>query len=147
MIQLRHYSQALFITIVILSFSCNTPHHNEKGVESAMKKYDRLIKKLDADAIAMLYTPDGDLGKMAHGRDSIRKFLATFKNIQVLSQSSTTSSIVMNGDSSLQKGMYHQTVVIAGKDTVSVKGEYTANWLWIPGQGWHIKHMETKPVH
>lgn len=147
MIQLHRSPQTLIVFIIFLFISCNATQHNEKGVESAMKKYDHLIKKLDADAIAMLYTPDGDLGKMAHGRDSIRRFLATFKNMHVLSQLSTTTSIVMNGDSSLQKGTYHQTVVIAGKDTVRVKGEYTANWLWIPGEGWHIKHMETKPVN
>jgi hypothetical protein len=44
-------------------------------MEQAMQKYDRYILKMDVDSIALLYTPDGELGKMARGRDSIRRFL------------------------------------------------------------------------
>ena len=99
---------------------------------------------MDADSIALLYMPDGDLGDIAHGRDSIKKFLSSFKNLSVLSQSSTTDSIEIHGDSSLQKGTYHQVVLLSGKDTVKVKGKYIATWLWIQ-DGWHIKHMVTTP--
>ena len=112
----------------------------------AMKQYDHLILKLDADSIALLYTPDGDLGAIAHGRDSIRKFLLTFKNIKVLSQASTTDTIKIYGDTSLQKGMYYQSALVNNKDTVAVKGEYTATWLWMHKGGWHIRRMEVKPV-
>lgn len=31
-------------------------------MELAMNQYDHLIKNMDADSIALLYTPDGDLG-------------------------------------------------------------------------------------
>ena len=135
-----------FLIIFIPLFSCNASRHNKNGVELAMKQYDHLILKLDADSIALLYTPDGDMGGIAHGRDSIRNFLLTFKNLRVLSQSSNTSFIKMSGDSSLQKGTYHQTVIVAGKDTLNVKGEYTATWIWISKSGWHIKRMETRPL-
>jgi hypothetical protein len=101
---------------------------------------------LDADSIALLYAPDGDLGNIAHGRDSIRSFLLTFKNLKVLSQTSNTEFLKVSGDTSLQKGKYHQTVVVAAKDTVNVRGEYTATWVWISKSGWHIKRMETKPI-
>ena len=37
------------------------------------------------------------------------------------------------------------TDVIAEKDTVQVKGTYTATWLWLPENGWHIKQMTTRP--
>ena len=135
-----------FLFIIILLVSCSTGRHNKKGVELAMKQYDHLILKLDADSIALLYAPDGDLGNIAHGRDSIRNFLLTFKNLKVLSQTSNTEFIKVSGDSSFQKGTYHQTVVVAAKDTVHVKGEYTARWIWISQSGWHIKRMETKPI-
>ena len=137
----------LLITLMLgLLFSCNTSKHSEASVRSAMQLYDHYIQKLDADSIALLYTPDGDLGTIAHGRDSIRKFLLNFKNVNVLSQHSTTESIKITGDSSLQKGKYQQVVVVAEKDTITVKGEYTASWQWIPRSGWHIKRMETKPI-
>jgi hypothetical protein len=138
-------SGLLFTIAGIGTFSCNNAHTKEE-VETAMKQYDHLILKLDADSIALLYTADGDLGNMAHGRDSIRKFLSSFKNIRVLSQTSVTTSIEITGDSSIQKGTYRQIDLIAEKDTVSVNGEYIANWLWIPSAGWHIKRMVTKPA-
>lgn len=126
--------------------SCND-NHNKKSVELAMKQYDHLIKKMDVDSIALLYTPDGDLGSLAHGRDSIKKFLSTFKNLRVLSQLSTTKFIEIHGDTSVQKGDYRQIVLIQEKDTVKVKGEYIATWLWMPQDGWHIKRIITKPAN
>ncbi len=134
------------ICIFSLLTSCSSTNHNKSGIEDAMKYYDHLIQKLDADSIALLYTPNGKLGDVAIGRDSIRKFLSSFKNVQVLSQKSTTTSIIMYNDSATQKGNYIQTDILSGKDTIVVKGEYTAHWLWIKQEGWHINHMETKPI-
>ena len=102
---------------------------------------------MDADFIALLYTPDGDLGDVVHGRDSIRKFLLSFKNVSVISQSSTANFLEVDGDSSLQKETYLQTVYIPRKDTLKVRGEYTANWLWMSPGEWHIKRMITKPIN
>jgi ketosteroid isomerase-like protein len=135
-----------FYAILIIITSCNKNNHNKEGVELAMKQYDHLIKNMDADSIALLYTSDGSLGDVVYGRDSIRKFLLSFKNVSVISQSSTTNFLEINGDSSLQKGAYLQTVYIPGKDTIKVKGEYTASWLWMSTGGWHIKRMITKPL-
>lgn len=111
-----------------------------------MQRYDRFIQQMAVDSIASLYTVDGDLGGIAHGRDSIRRFLNTFKNVRVLAQSSVTSSIDINGDRSIQKGTYRQTALVATNDTVRVKGEFIANWQWIPSVGWRIKRMTTKPT-
>ena len=126
--------------------SCTRSLHNEAGVKSAMKNYDQLILKLDADSISILFTADGNLGNVAKGRDSIKKFLASFKNIRVLSQFSTTDSIHIVGDTAVQKGKYSQTDLLSEKDTVKLKGEYTTRWEWIANEGWRIKKMETNPV-
>jgi hypothetical protein len=135
----------LLITFVLMT-SCIDSRKSKLGVESAMKRYDNLILNLDADSISMSFTPNGNLGNIAIGRDSIKKFLSSFKNIRVLSQSSTTSTLDLAGDSAIQKGIYYQTALIAEKDTVKVKGEYTANWQWITGKGWFIRRMITKPI-
>ena len=119
---------------------------DKSGVEKRMKYYDHLIQKLDADSIALLYTPDGKLGAMAQGRDSIKNFLSTFKNIQVLSQQSTSDSIIIINDTAIQKGFYTQKDVVNNKDTITVKGKYTTTWQWMPNDGWHIKKMETQPI-
>ena len=135
------------LTDLIFLLSCNSTRHNKSGVESAMKRYDNLILKLDADSISMLYTADGNLGDIAIGRDSIKRFLSSFKNVQVLTQSSITVSINIIRDTAIQKGTYTQTDLVSGKDTVKVKGEYTARWQWIRKKGWHIKHMITKSTN
>ena len=137
-----------FFAICILSLlvSCSSTNHNKSSIEDVMKYYDHLIQKLDADSIALLYTQNGKLGDVATGRDSIRKFLSSFKNVQVLSQKSTTTSIIMYNDSATQKGNYIQTDILSGNDTIIVKGEFTTHWLWIKREGWHINHMETKPI-
>ncbi len=134
----------LFSSVFFLS--CYTAH-NKTGVESAMRRYDSLIRKLDADSISLLFTPDGNLGDIAVGRDSIKKFLSSFKNVRVLSQASTTESIALVGDTALQKGVYTQTDLLSEKDTVKVKGEFTAKWEWFRKEGWRIKMMTTKGTH
>ncbi len=135
-----------FAIFIFLQVSCNTSKHGKSGIESAMKYYDYLILKLDADSISQLYSPDGNLGDIAIGRDSIRRFLSSFKHVQVLSQISKTRSIELYGDSAIQKGNYTQTDVISEKDTIIVKGEYVVQWVWLGRQGWHIKRMTTKAV-
>ena len=143
---IRTITVLLLLNIFFL-LSCNSTRvsKNKTGVEAAMKKYDGLILKLDAGAISLLYTPDGNLGNIAIGRDSIKKFLSSFKNVRVLSQSSTTSSIIISGDSAVQKGSYLQTDLISEKDTVKVKGDYETVWQWIKQKGWLIKKMTTTP--
>lgn len=136
----------VFLFTIVILFSCNASRHNKAGVQSAMTQYDHYIQRMDVDSISMLFTPDGNLGNIAHGQDSIRKFLLRFKNFKVLSQSSTTESINQAHDSTVQKGLYHQIVIVPPNDTVIVKGEYTATWVWIPRNGWHLKRMVTKPI-
>jgi hypothetical protein len=139
---------SLFAACVLAClFSCTTSNHSNAGVTSAMKYYDHLILKLDADSIALLYTPDGNLGSIATGRDSIRKFLSSFKNVRVLSQASTTTSIKIIRDTAIQNGSYTQSDIVSGHDTVNVKGTYMARWQWIKKEGWHIKQMTTKPTN
>ena len=143
---LSHTVQYAILAAALTATGCNNATHNKAGVESAMQQYDHFIQKMDTDSIALLYAPDGDLGKMAHGRDSIRRFLAGFKNMKVLSQVSTSDTILFQGDTALQKGTYHQTVIVSAKDTVKVKGAYAATWRWADKQGWLIQRMETTPL-
>ncbi|MBS1921483.1 MAG: hypothetical protein JST17_14615 [Bacteroidetes bacterium] len=138
---------SLFRLLLLFSCSAAIPtNHNEKGVEAAMNHLNRLTLKTDADSIALLYTPDGNLGDVAIGRDSIRNFLARFKNIKVLSQKSTTDSINISGDTAIQKGKYYQSDLISGKDTVYVKGTFIAKWQWTNDKYWLIKEMHTAPM-
>ncbi|MFS8083645.1 MAG: hypothetical protein ACMG51_09345 [Ginsengibacter sp.] len=134
------------IFFAIIFFSCATSKHEEKNVEATMQYYNHLIRNLDADSIALLFTPDGNLGGIAKGRDSIRRFLSTFKNIEVLSQRSSTNFLKITKDSALQKGLYWQQDVVNKKDTFNVKGEFTARWQKFGKENWLLKEMQTKTI-
>jgi len=120
--------------------------HQSREIESAMNQYSRYILSMNTDSIASMFTPDGDLGDIAHGRDSIQHFLMRFKDFKVLSQSSTTNKISIVGDSAIQKGMYWQTTIVPPRDTVHVKGTFVAQWTWLETTGWKIKRMDTHPL-
>jgi hypothetical protein len=111
-----------------------------------MQQYDKLLQKMDADSISKMFTQNGQLGDIASGRDSIKRFLSSFENVKVLAVSSSTASIELNSDTALQKGMYYQTAVINQTDTARLKGEYTTSWQWVPGEGWRIRKITTKPI-
>lgn len=100
---------------------------------------------MNADSIAAVYDIHGELGNIAQGRDSIRKFLETFKNIRMLSQASTSDFVEIMGDSAQQRGSYSQVDVVDDRDTISVRGTYIALWKWNDREGWRIKRMETTP--
>ena len=135
-----------FLGLILTSFSaCRSKEHSSESVELAMQKYDRYILNMDVDSIALLYAPDGELGKMATGRDSIRRFLEKFKKYKVLAQTSKTNLISINKDTALHSGLYTQKVIVPANDTVTVKGLFSAKWIWIDSTGWHIQRMETMP--
>jgi hypothetical protein len=112
-----------------------------------MKQYDHLILKSDGDSIALLYAPDGELGRAAKGRNQIRNFLFNFRHYKVLYQSSSIDSLTIDGDTAFMNGIYHQKVIVPENDTVSVKGTYASKWEWLRDEGWHIRRMETHPIH
>lgn len=122
------------------------PPHKSQEIESAMNQYNRYILSMNTDSIASIFTPDGDLGDVAHGRDSIKRFLYRFREFRVLSQTSSTNMISVSGDNALQKGMYWQTTIVPPNDTVHVKGNFTTHWVWLSGSGWKIKRIDTQPL-
>lgn len=140
----KKYYLLMVAALLLLLSSCNSQNKKHE-IELALKNYDHLILKMDADSIAMMYTADGSLGDMAHGRDSIRKFLSTFTNVKVLSASSTSDKIDITKDSSVQTGRYNQEALIDNADIINPKGSYVATWVWLKGEGWKIKRMLTKP--
>lgn len=138
-----HLLTTAFILIVLL-FSCKGKHSKDEIVQ-AMRRYDRFILEMQVDSIANLYTPDGNLGGVAIGRDSIRALLHKFENIKVIFQESTTESINISADSATHTGSYRQTDILPQRDTVTVSGRFVVNWKWLEKGGWHIQKMTTIP--
>jgi hypothetical protein len=141
---LKFLTAVLIISGIILSSYKQV--HTREEVESVMHKYDSLLKTMNADAISKMFTPDGKLGDVAQGRDSIKKFLSSFVNVKVLSQNSNTKAIELKNNSATQTGMYFQSAVVDGKDTLHLKGNYTVNWKWLNGEGWRIQKIVTEPI-
>jgi ketosteroid isomerase-like protein len=145
MIPASRFCKFVIIFNLILLGSCSS-RHSIQEIEAALNNYDRLIQKTDADSLALLYTEDGQLSNIAHGRDSIRKFFFTLKDIKILSHSSLTESVEINGNSAVQKGTYFQEAVAPPADTLKMRGLFMVNWEWVKGHGWLIKQMDTKPI-
>ena len=100
---------------------------NASGVEAAMQNYDRYILSMNVDSISSIYTEDGELGNIARGRDSIRKFLARFASFKVLFQISRTDSILIHKDTAIQSGTYSQKVIVPILEMVGLAGTFGNN--------------------
>ena len=139
---IRLLTPAFILTVSL--FSCQSKHSKDEIVQ-AMRKYDRFIREMQVDSIANLYSPNGNLGGVAIGRDSIKALLHKFENIKVIFQESTTDSIRIMADSAVHSGSYRQTDILLRADTVTVTGRFIVNWKWFEKDGWHIQSMTTIP--
>jgi hypothetical protein len=137
--------QVLVLSAMLVLNGCRGAHDKSELVTS-MKTYDRLLVKMDTDSLSRLYAPDGQLGDMATGPDSIRNFLNTFASYRVLSNESTTDSITIKSDTAFQYGKYHQVTILPSKDTASLNGQFEAKWIYSQKDGWKILRMATKPT-
>lgn len=134
----------LFIIILVIINGCQHKHQQQEII-AAMQEYDQQLMQMNTDSIAKLYSPDGELGEVAKGRDSISRFLKKFAELKVLSNHSQTTQVAINGDSAIQQGTYKQVTILPTKDTARLSGQFTAKWIWLPNEGWRIKKMVTIP--
>jgi hypothetical protein len=139
------FPRQIVFVILVLCIAWTRPHQKQE-IESAMNQYNHYIIMMNTDSIASIFSTDGDLGGIAHGRDSIKHFLLRFKEFKVLSQTSSTNMISITGDSALQTGLYWQTTIVPPADTMHVKGSFTARWIFEEVSGWKIKRMDTQPL-
>jgi len=118
----------------------------DKAIQKKLALYDHYIQITNPDSIASLYTPHGNLGDLAIGRDSIRKFLSKFKNIKVLYTHTESESIQwINNNQAQQFGHYIQKAVLPKGDTIQVKGEIQIWWSQTKPGDWFIEKVKTIP--
>jgi ketosteroid isomerase-like protein/uncharacterized damage-inducible protein DinB len=120
-------------------------------IESAMRQYDKLAFRMNADSLADSYLLNGVLsgkgmGKFV-GRNSIRNFLKSFNtsDIHLISNSTKAQSITFNGDTAIVTGNYEQKAKLAQGDTGVYNGTFTAKWLK-ENNRWLLANMYTVPV-
>jgi len=104
---------------------------------------------MKADSIAQLFTENAEIGhenqKTIRGRDSIFNFLSSFKNVKMISNHDSVVSVFTKKDSATIEGIYNQSVLISGKDSMHVSGKFTAN-LVRNKREWLIWKMKTRSM-
>lgn len=118
-------------------------------LNAALEEYRGLIVRMDARAIAALYTKQGT---MAHrgsapviGRVAIERFLASFAAYRVLEEELVAETTQVAGAHGLQTGRYRQTVATPNDGTVTVNGTFRAEWLRRGDGHWRLENFETAP--
>jgi hypothetical protein len=113
-----------------------------------IKKYERYVREMRADSVVQLFTSDAEIGHEGQssikGRDSIYRLLVSLTNVKVIRNRDSVSNVFIKDDSAVVNGNYNQTVVISGKDTVSVAGLFISNMILDQNKGWLIWKMHTR---
>ncbi len=118
----------------------------ENEILKSLKQYDNFILQNNADSIAAMFLPNGNLGNMAIGRDSIFKFLLKFKNIKVLATRTVSRQLISEGEAIHQLGQYTQTAVLPHGDTIRVKGKIDLWWSKNNHGIWALQKVLTAPT-
>src|SRR5258706_14704821 len=120
-------------------------------IEKAMRQYDKLAFRMNADSLAESYLMNGllsgkGMGKFV-GRNSIRAFLKSFNSSEfhLISNSSKVQSITFSGDTAIMNGSYEQKAKLAQGDTGVYTGTFTAKWFK-ENNRWLLANMYTVPV-
>ncbi len=118
----------------------------ETAIEATYQRYDEFIRHVNADSIASLYTPDGEMiGTGAQGPAAIAAFLRGFANIKVEAQSHTTDAITVADSLAVHWGRYRQRAVIGTQPPISVSGRFVIEWHLAPDGRWLVRRLMTVP--
>ncbi|MBI1767850.1 MAG: DinB family protein [Bacteroidetes bacterium] len=137
----------LLLVLVLLAACAD----RKSEIEKAMRQYDHLTLRMNADSLADSYLPNGVLNgkgmKRYVGRDSIRTFLKSFNSadIHLISNSTKTQSITFKGDTAIVIGDYEQKAKLVLGNTGVYTGTFTAKWL-LENNRWLLASMYTMPV-
>jgi uncharacterized protein (TIGR02246 family) len=126
-----------------------------REVEAAMQQYTTLLRTGPPDAVAALFTADGELlepGMDAlKGPAAIRAFLEPLvAAYEVQAASSETEAVEVFGKTAYQWGTYKQTVATKSKAAVAphpvdYRGRYVASWRREPDGHWRLARMLVQP--
>src|SRR5215470_5868925 len=87
----------------VLAYMYSCPHSKTGSTpQTVIRNYERLVLEMKADSISNLFTTDAEIGhenqRPVRGRDSIRAFLSSFKNVRVIENRDDISAVSMRGD-------------------------------------------------
>jgi uncharacterized protein (TIGR02246 family) len=141
----------IFLIAAVLLAACaqtTSVADAESELRQATEHYAQLVKAMDGNAIANLYTAEGEsiiAGQPPiHGREAIRNQLESFKGFSVQSETLTADTITVDGARAHVTGTYRQRVRVPAGDVIEVHGAYAADWLR-ESNDWHIQKLLTTP--
>ena len=117
-------------------------------VRRATQRYADLVAKMDNVGIAAMFTDDGALvngGKTIRGPKEIEKFLDTFKQYQVQSETIAVRTVTGKTNWAHVLGHYEQTVRLPDGNVVSANGGYAADWALGADDVWRMRRLEAFP--
>lgn len=117
-------------------------------IEARLRHYDELVRAFNAKELAQMFTPDGEVqhqGQAATvGREAIEKLFSGFSGYTMLENSTTPTSTVVQAQTAVQTGSYHQKLKTPDGAVVEVSGSFTADWVKVESGEWYIKRMHTR---
>jgi uncharacterized protein (TIGR02246 family) len=124
---------------------------DEVQIRQALQAYDAAVLAMNADAIAALYLPEGEMwdqGKLARkGPDAIRTFLKSFEGqVRVESQRTAIDRIRWQGVRAIVETTYQQGArVLSTQALVDAHGHIRFEWMKDGAGAWRIARAETTP--
>jgi uncharacterized protein (TIGR02246 family) len=115
-----------------------------------MRRYDQLVLAMNAEGIAAMFTPDGELidaGKtIASTPASIRAFLQSFDGkVRVEENASSIESVTVTGATAILTGTYQQkALLLSDKREIRVQGKFEVEWSRQPDGQWLVRRMSTR---
>jgi ketosteroid isomerase-like protein len=122
----------------------------EEQLKAAMGRYERFTLAMNAEGIAAMFAPDGELindGKtIARTPDSIRAFLKSFDGkVRVEENLNSIESITVTGATAVLTGTYRQkALLLPDKREIRVQGKFEVEWTRQPDGQWLIRRMGTQ---
>jgi uncharacterized protein (TIGR02246 family) len=122
----------------------------EEQVKAAMRRYDQLVLAMNAEGIAAMFTPDGELidaGKtIASTPASIRAFLQSFDGkVRVEENASSIESVTLTGATAIMTGTYQQkALLLPDKREIRVQGKFEVEWSRQPDGQWLVRRMSAQ---
>jgi ketosteroid isomerase-like protein len=143
---------AILACLIVLS-GCATKvdtRVDKAKVEAGLQQYSRLLLSMDSAGIAAMFAPDGEVTNPSQppvkGRAEIQKFIASFSDFHVLSNTDIATSTLIDGNTAEQLGTYEQSVRSPQGHLFKVSGRLEIEWVKDEAGDWQIMQLETFPA-
>jgi uncharacterized protein (TIGR02246 family) len=124
---------------------------DERQIRETLGRYDAALLAMNADAIAALYLPEGEMwdqGRLSRkGPEAIRAFLKSFDGqVKVESQQTTIDRIGWQGARAIVDTTYRQGArILATQALVDAHGHIRFEWLKDGTGAWRIARADSTP--